>query len=150
MPVSSAAKTLPDDLKPAEKLYNAKLPAYIAANRPYWSGKAGVGGTLNNLETGLAWMLTLGKTGLATGCLDLQAQTYKIIKPLIASSWDVRFLRVGWGAEHHAVVVFASGSSFREGFVFDPWIKQKPVIWTFSEWSKQFAGLSAISSVKLE
>jgi len=150
MPVSTAAKTLPEELKEAEKQYNVKLPAYIAANRPYWSGKAGVGGTLNNLETGLAWMMTLGKTGLATGCLDLQAQTYSAIKPHVPSGWDVRFIKVGFGAEHHSVVVFKSKSTYTEGYVFDPWINQKPEIWTYSEWSGQFTGLSMISSIKLE
>jgi hypothetical protein len=71
---------------------------------------------------------------MALGCQQLQQATFDILKPMQTPKWRVRKLGVGWGYEHHAVVVFEVNRAFQEGVVFDPWIRQEPDVYLYANW----------------
>ena len=152
MPVSTENHTLPSALSGVEKVFNVKMADYIEKNRRPLSDALDLGGTLSNLETGIAYAMESGldyfmSSSLAnmnSGCVAISGATYSAIEKVIPQGWTLKHLSVGNVMEHHSVVVYKSGESFKKGFVFDSWIRQTPLIYSYSQWFKYFSKLSAI------
>lgn len=138
MPLSTADKSLPSALAGLESAYMREIGAYVNRVRPYWSEQFGSGGTLTNLESGLSWLITFGNTSLESGCVEMQAETYNVLTRFKPSGWEVRRVMIGDVFEHHAVVVYQTGQTYKDGYFFDPWMYQKPLIFSYSEWISRF------------
>lgn len=138
MPISTAEGTLVSALGGLESAYVREVGAYVDRVRPYWSEKLGSGGTLTNLESGLGWMVTLGNISLESGCVEMQAATYAVLTRFKPSGWQVKRIMIGAVFEHHAVVVYQDSLTYKDGYFFDPWMYQKPLIFTYKEWIGRF------------
>ncbi len=150
MPVSTAEGTLVSALGGLESAYLKEVGAYVNLVRPYWSEKLGLGGTLTNLESGLSWMMTLGNVGLEAGCVEMQKATYDVLIRFKPSGWQVRRIMIGDVFEHHAVVVYQDGLTYKDGYFFDPWMYQKPLIFKYREWIGRFPHYRMFKEENLE
>lgn len=124
--------------------YMDKMGTFVSGNQPFWTSKAGIrSGTLSNLEAGLAYMATLGNSSLSGGCVSMQAATARALRAAGPGDWQVEEIRVGSSIMgHSAVAVYAKGSSMEEGYVFDPWLRQAPLVFSFEEWQGHFRIMS--------
>jgi hypothetical protein len=95
MPVSTAEKTLPTALSYLEKEYISQVGKHLEEVRPYWAEKFGSGGTLTNMESGLSWIVTMGHSSLESGCVSLQAKTFKVLNQNKVSGWDISEIVMG-------------------------------------------------------
>jgi len=120
--------------------YVDKLGNFLSCSQPFWTSKLGIrSGTAANLEAGIAFMSTLGSTSLASGCVSLQDQTERALLGAGGTGWVVEKIRVGSAIMgHSAVAVYPEGKPMEQGYVFDPWLKQAPLVFRYSEWQGQF------------
>ncbi len=130
--------------------YMDKMGTFVSGNQPYWTSRAGIrSGTLSNLEAGLAYMATLGNSSLSGGCVSMQGETARVLRAVADVGWIVEELRVGSSVMgHSAVAVYASGSSMEQGYVFDPWLRQAPLVFTFEEWQGHFRIMSIMGGAR--
>ncbi|MFH1724804.1 MAG: hypothetical protein ABII00_09300 [Elusimicrobiota bacterium] len=78
------------------------------------------GGTMTNIEDSAKWVFSRGKYQLKRGCISHQNETYDAIPK--DGSLEVKRVKIGWGLEHHAVVVYPKGADWKEsGVVLDGW-----------------------------
>lgn len=109
-------KDLWSSYKGMKNFYFPRMQEYIADNRGFWAKKLKAGGTFSNFETGLVWLLTLGKgTDMKTGCLQMQAKTMSLLSEFQAIwqqgnnnrrfPWRMFNLQVGKVMEHHVCIV---------------------------------------------
>ena len=133
--------------------YMRDVGAHIRINKPYWGSALGVeNGTLTNLEQGAAFILTLGNSSLATGCVALQSKTEQVLSAAGGgANWQVIPIRVGSSVMgHSAVAVYPTGSAMEKGYVFDPWITQTPLVYTFEEWENNFRLMSVMGEARVQ
>ncbi len=136
--------------------YERELPVYLSASRPYWAKKLGIrSGTLTNLEQGLSWIATGGNASLDAGCLACQSKTYEVLtgvqRRFPTKAYVVVRWRIGWGMEHHAVMVHKKGDPPTvKGLLFDPWIDQTAKVYPYQAWVNHFAGLNVIGRSQAE
>ena len=134
-------------LKQLHEAYQSRLQLYLLANRPYWASKIDIrSGTLVNLEQGISWFGTLGNSSLMAGCIELQNVTYLTLTGAnpAGSKWVVARWRAGnTVVGHSAIAVYPKGGLPERGYVFDPWVRQAPDVFTFREWEKMFWLLNA-------
>lgn len=151
MPVDLSQHDSPN-LKAMNEAFNKRLGSFLRGNQPYWNAKLGLSsGTLSNLEQGLSFMATLGHSGLEAGCVSLQSQTYQTLSAAGPGDWVVEKVRVGTGAfGHSAVAVYPKGGNMAEGYVFDAWISQAPLVYTFDEWKGHFDVMSLMGSPRAQ
>ncbi len=67
------------------------------------------------------------------GCLECQARTYYLLINIVPpiQLWNIDPVRI---PGHSAVAVYEKGGDLKEGYIFDPWYEQKPVIYKFDDW----------------
>lgn len=149
MPVD-LSKTDDKQLLALQEAYLDQLGTFLATNAPFWGSKMGIrSGTLTNLEQGLAYMATLGNSGLEVGCVSLQNQTERALSSAGADGWIVEKIRVGsLVMGHSAVAVYPKGKGMHQGYVFDPWLSQAPLIYDFQEWEGHFKLMSLMGGAR--
>ena len=129
--------------------YVQKLATHISMYGYTAFGKGS--GTLTNLQQGITFMLTLGNPDtIMNGCLALQDATFGVCNQNRPAGYTVKKIMVGFGMEHHAVVVYPAGTLPSMGYIFDPWITQSPQVYTYQEWLSGFTILNGIAEVRLE
>ena len=141
---------MPTVLAYLENEYVNQVGKYLEGARPYWASLIGSGGTLTNLESGMAYLVTFGNSGLESGCVQLQAKTYNVLVKHKPVGWKIARVMIGSVMEHHAVVVHEESKDMKSGFLFDPWVDQEPLIFTYKEWTARFPHYNIISGPKLE
>lgn len=106
-------------------------------------------GTATNLQQSFAWLLSgFDEETLANGCQALSSQTFSVCKRVCPPGWTVKRWMVGAIMEHHAVNVYQS-TPF-DGYMFDPWIIQRPMVYTYSEWGREMLTLQLIKNDRAE
>ena len=167
-----ARSALPVELQGMYDRYRVALGSYMRTNRLYWQKTLKLeSGTLSNLEGGLAFFV-LKLAGLASssaneaadaalkaGCTACQDETHRVLTAYVAanqqkdprlSAWKIQRYVVGWGMEHHAVAVHQANRPVASGYVFDPWIRQEPEVYTYNTWEKLFRALRQIGKARPE
>ncbi len=149
---------MPEDLsnhedKGLQAMYDAyldKMGTFVSGNQPFWTSRMGVrSGTLSNLEAGLAYMASLGNTSLSGGCVSMQAETARVLRAAATGGWIVEEIRIGSNVMgHSAVAVYPGGSSMEQGYVFDPWLRQSPLVFDFEEWQGHFRIMSIMGGAR--
>ncbi len=141
-------------LEKMKAAYEFEFWKFRNAHPVYWSDKLGIGGSFTNLEVGLTWMVSVGKSGLARGCVSCQTQTFRALRECLKKepnpAWTIARIVVGNGFEHHAVVAYKKGAKFETGIIFDPWIEQAPLTYSMEEWKGRMWKLRIIDSIRLE
>ena len=128
--------------------YQQKLTTHIAMHGYTAFGRGS--GTLTNLQQGITFMLTWDPDTLLNGCLALQDATFMVCNQLRPANFTVKKIMVGFGMEHHAVVVYPAGTMYQMGYVFDPWITQSPQVYSYEEWISGFTILNGIAEARIE
>jgi hypothetical protein len=149
MPVEFNAST-DRELLALHGAYMDKLGNFLRSSQPFWCSKLGIkSGTINNLEAGLAFITTLGNASLSSGCVSLQNETERALLGAGARGWTIEKVRVGsLVMGHSAVAVYPRGKSMSDGYVFDAWLKQAPLVFTFQEWENQFRAMSIMGGAR--
>lgn len=73
------------------------------------------------------------------GCLECQEQTYRQLTTGVGTIkyWDIIHVTIPL---HHAVAVVEKGKRITDGYFFDPWPTQNPVVYTFDNWPFSSSG----------
>lgn len=80
----------------------------------------------------------------------MQAETYKVLTRFKPSGWKVKRIMIGAVFEHHAVVVYQDNLTYKDGYFFDPWMYQKPLIFGYNEWIGRFPHYRIFKEEELE
>ncbi len=134
-------------LGPMYKAYCREVGSYLHSNAytTYFKGS----GTWTNIQQSVTFLLSgFDEDALANGCLALSSKTYSVLRRYAPSGWTVKRWMVGLVLEHHAVNVYR-GSPFT-GYIFDPWITQNTLVYTYSEWAREMLALQLISNDRAE
>jgi hypothetical protein len=77
------------------------------------------------------------------GCTETQDSTYFCLNNSVhkLKYWKIDRIRI---PAHHAVVVYLKGKNFKEGYLFDPWPTQSPLIYRFRDWPFSFKFIATI------
>ena len=74
------------------------------------------------------------------GCLDAQFYTYLCLLSVSPPPvyWNIVKVRI---PGHSAVAVYERGKTIQDGYIFDPWKTQTPIVYKFHEWPFFFSFL---------
>lgn len=95
------------------------------------------------------------KADYKRGCLAHQAVTLSAVLQKPMRDVEARRLMVGFGLEHHAVVLFPKGADWQKsGVVLDGWLDQESaapdMTFPIGRWKTSFLPLRAIDGMRLE
>ncbi len=131
---------------PLGKMYKAycrEVGAYLQSNAYTVFFKNN--GTWTNLQQSFAYLMSgFDEKALANGCQALSSKTFSVLRQHTPSGWTVRRWMVGLIMEHHAVNVYRGSPS--TGYMFDPWISQSTLVYTYDEWAREMFTLQLISN----
>ncbi len=132
--------------------YKQALSAYLRRWQQPLARLCHNNGTLANLESGFAFLFSAVAHGsvtdpkvmakLRTGCQQTRDETDRVLAKAMAKfkscHWTRSKLIIGSKWQHVAMGVHKKGTSFKQGFVFDPWMHQRPEVFPYAQWSSRF------------
>lgn len=135
------------------------LSATLSLHQKYPSTMGSCNGDYSNVQDTLKAPIEIfskKENTLPRGCLSHQNSVDLVLGGRYRSL-TVSKVQIGYGLEHHAVVVYPNGSDWKKaGVVFDGWLKQDCVIsasdmtYGIAEWSRAKTSFPALEKVHFD